>query len=185
VDFVEVSSTLLQDFSKEGVHYAVIGGFALGFWGVTRATADMDFLLLLEDAENAEGILTRYGYTADYKTENVARFQSPNSKFGSIDIIYAFRDVSRNMLKRSVTVEFGEDLFVRTLVPEDIIGLKVQAITNDNSRFNQDFADIQALLAVKSEAGNAIDWEVLGEYFELFKRGDLLQELKATYVTNQ
>jgi hypothetical protein len=89
------------------------------------------------------------------------------------------------MLKRSVTVEFGEDLFVRTLVPEDIIGLKVQAITNDNSRFNQDFADIQALLAVKSEAGNAIDWEVLGEYFELFKRGDLLQELKATYVTNQ
>ncbi len=39
----------------------------------------MDFLLLLEDAENAEGILTRYGYTVDYKTENVARFQSPDS----------------------------------------------------------------------------------------------------------
>ena len=185
MDFLEVSSTLLRDFSKEDVHYAVIGGFALGFWGVTRATVDMDFLLLQEDAEKAEVILTRCGYTAVYKTENVASYQSPNSKFGSIDIIYAFREISRNMLKRSVCIEFGPDLFVRSLVPEDIIGLKVQAIANDDSRFNQDFADIQALLAAKSEAGTEIDWEILSEYFILFNREDLLQGLKETYATNQ
>lgn len=128
----------------------------------------MDFLLLLEDAEKAEIILTRYGYTEVYKTENVAGCQSPNSKFGSIDIVYAFREISRNMLKRSVRIEFRPELFIRSLVPEDVIGLKVQAIVNDNSRFNQDFADIQALLAVKFEAGTEIDWEILSDYFILF-----------------
>lgn len=181
MDFLKVSSTLLQEFAREDIQYAVIGGFALGFWGVTRATVDMDFLLLLEDAEKAEKILTHYGYEEVYKTENVVRYQSPNSRFGSIDIIFAFRDVSRNMLKRSVAIKFGEDLFVRSLVPEDIIGLKIQAIVNDETRFNRDFTDMQELLAAKNLSDTVIDWEILREYFELFDRVDLYQKLKESY----
>jgi len=46
------------------IRYAAIGGFALGFWGVTRATIDMDLLLLIDDAPRAETILAKYAYQA-------------------------------------------------------------------------------------------------------------------------
>lgn len=142
----------------------------------------MDFLLLLEDTEKAEKILTHYGYIEVYKTRNVVRYRSPKSSFGSIDIIYSFRDISRNILKRSVAFKFGEDLLVKALVPEDIIGLKIQAIVNDENRFNRDFSDIQELLAAKNHTGTAIDWGILREYFELFDRCDLYQRLKESYA---
>ena len=34
MEFDLVISTLLKEFDEEDVHYAVIGGCALGFWGV-------------------------------------------------------------------------------------------------------------------------------------------------------
>jgi hypothetical protein len=42
VDFQFVTNTLLKAFEERDIDYAVIGGFALGFWGVTRATVDID-----------------------------------------------------------------------------------------------------------------------------------------------
>ena len=121
-----MSSTLVEDFGKENIHYAVIGRFALGFWEVTRATVDMDFLLLLDDADKAHTILARYEYKQTYKTENVARYESAQIAFGTIDIIYAFREISKAMLNRSVLVNVRPGLNIQSLIPEDIIGLKVQ-----------------------------------------------------------
>jgi hypothetical protein len=73
VDFLQVTSTLFKDFAEEDIHYAVIGGFALGFWGVTRATIDMDFLLLRDNADAADKILRRYQYEQSFRSDNVAR----------------------------------------------------------------------------------------------------------------
>jgi len=40
-----VLAALVEGFRSEGVEYALIGGFALGLWGVQRATVDLDFLI--------------------------------------------------------------------------------------------------------------------------------------------
>ena len=171
----------MKDFSKSDVRYAVIGGFALGFWGVTRATIDMDFLLLLDDAEKADTILKTHQYTQTFHSENVARYESSDSSFGTIDIIYAFRDVSRSMLSRAVEVEIDDNLKVVSLRPEDIIGLKVQAIANDPIRQDRDLADIRALLSATRSRDDVIDWQLLESYFELFSFNKLYDEIRASH----
>jgi hypothetical protein len=181
VDFIKVSSTLLKEFGEEKIRYAVIGGFALGFWGVTRATVDMDFLLLLEDADRADKILRKHRYTEVFRTENVSRYQSEISDLGTIDIIYSFREISKSMLARSVEVSFADDLSIVTLIPEDIIGLKIQAIANDEDRSARDKSDINALLDARNKSGEQIDWPLLNEYCDLFDFNDLYEELRTTH----
>ena len=43
---------------------------------VTRATVDMDFLLLVDDMPQAESILTKLSYWQTFKSENVVQFVS-------------------------------------------------------------------------------------------------------------
>ncbi len=181
MDFKKVSSTLLKKFGDEKIRYAVIGGFSLGFWGVTRATIDIDFLLLLEDAERADSILNNHGYTQVFRSENVARYQSESSDLGTIDIIYSFRQISKSMLERSVEVSFADNLTLTTLIPEDIIGLKIQAIANDENRADRDKSDIRALLDARRASGEQIDWSLLREYCALFDFEDFYEELKAAH----
>lgn len=159
----------------------MIGGFALGFWGVTRATVDMDFLLLMEDADRADSLLKKHGYAQVFRSENVARYQSEHSSLGTIDIIYSFREISRSMLARSVEVSFAETLTLVTLIPEDIIGLKIQAIANDEARTAHDKSDMHALLKARTESGEKVDWSLLREYCALFGFEQLYEELRATH----
>ena len=44
MDFKVVTEKLLSAFNNAQVRHALMGGFALGIWGVHRATVDIDFL---------------------------------------------------------------------------------------------------------------------------------------------
>lgn len=178
MDFDLVANTVLKEFEARQIRYAAIGGFALGFLGVTRSTIDMDFLLLLEDASSAEEVLARYNYKTIYKTENVGQFSNDDLRYGTIDFLYAFREISLNMLTRAISVKVSEDLSIKCLVPEDIIGLKLQALVNDPRREHRDIADMEELLTAKQYSRDPIDWQLLEEYFRLFDRGELLSRLK-------
>ena len=63
---------------------------------------------------------------------------------------------------------------LKTILPEDLIGLKVQAISNDpGNRFHVDAPDIQRILQNKIDE---IDMKLVRLYFELFSKEDLLDE---------
>ena len=69
---------------------------------------------------------------------------------------------------------FGGEYEVKTLLPEDLIGLKIQAISNDpENRFLIDAPDIQRLLALHQDK---MDLELIREYFRIFDKEDLLDE---------
>jgi hypothetical protein len=59
----------------------------------------------------------------------------------------------------------GGKLTIRVLRPEDLVGLKVQAMVNDNSRWTNDLADIEGIMALYKAA---LDWSIIEEYFALF-----------------
>ena len=68
------------------------------------------------------------------------------------------------------TTENGPRL--KTILPEDLIGLKIQAISNDpRNQFPVDAPDIQRIFQIKI---SEIDMEVVKMYFELFSKEDLL-----------
>lgn len=179
MDFKTVLGFLLDGFQKENVRYGLIGGFALGSLGVPRATVDLDFLVALEDMQKVDKVMTDSGYECFHKTKNVSQYQSPLKLFGQVDFIHAYRKISTEMIQRAVTKTlFDGSMEIRVLRPEDIIGLKLQSVANDVTRKNQEFADIEALL---NHYRAKLNWDLLEEFFTLFKQETQFQQFKEAY----
>jgi putative nucleotidyltransferase-like protein len=176
MDFKTVISSLLKRFSELRVRYGLMGGFALGLWGVTRATADLDFLVHRDDMEKVGQIMGELGYERKYTSENVSQFVSAVKLFGEVDFLHAFRQASIAMLDRAV----NKDIFtgtekIKVLRPEDLIGLKLQAIKNDPARKEVDMADIKALVSVLKEN---LNWSIIKTYSTILDAEDLLKEFR-------
>ncbi len=176
MDFKKVLQGLLEGFDKRQIRYALMGGFALGLWGVPRATVDIDFLVTLDDMGKVHDIVSSLGYERKYHSENVSQYTSPHAVFGEVDFIHAFREASLGMLQRAEKKEiFGGRRTINVLVPEDIIGLKSQAMANNPTRTAVDLADIESLMDLY---GSNLDWARIEEYFDLFDMSPLALELR-------
>lgn len=178
MDFEHVLKALLQQFEQRRIRYGVIGGFALGLLGAPRSTMDLDFLVHREDLEALHQLLSRLGYQRDVLLENVSQYFHPARPFGSIDVIHAFRPYALDMLARARTVPYAETSSIRVIEPEDIIGLKVQALANNPARRAQETADIEALA---SRYGRQLDWDRIQLYYDLFELGQEATTLRAQY----
>jgi hypothetical protein len=183
LDFKTVTKKLLAEFAEESIPYALIGGYAVGLWGVPRGTVDMDFLVRRDDMGKVHKIMESLGYEVRFASGNVSQYISPIAMFGEIDFLHAFRNATLRMLERSVQKTlFGDGISIQVLLPEDLIGLKVQAFSNDNRRESVDMYDIETLMKIH---GEVLDWELVGEYFKLFESTPLFEELKRKYCENK
>lgn len=180
MDFAKVIKEVVGAFESDGIQYALIGGFAMALRGVQRATVDLDFILLLDDVEKADGILARHGYRRVFRSENVSHYLA-DAEWGRIDILHAFRKPSLGMLDRAERVAIDADLSLRVVHVEDLIGLKVQAAVNDPSRADNDWHDIKLLVGAARDEGAQLDWELLADYLRIFDLSDRLRELQKLY----
>ena len=176
MDFKLVVEKIINAFKDADIRYALMGGVALGLWGVPRATVDVDFLVNKDDMGKVNEIMTGLGYNLVYQSENVSQYVSPDNVFGEVDFLHAFREISIGMLQRTETKQlFDSTVSINVLKIEDLIGLKLQAMTNDESRKAVDLSDIKSLIALHK---SAINWSVLEEYFKMFGLVDLFKEIK-------
>lgn len=179
MDFEIVLKKLIAEFEKNDIRYALIGGFAIGLLGIVRATGDLDFLVHKDDSSKLDAIMKSFGYKCYHKTENVAQYISDFKIFGSIDAIYAFRKYSLNMLQRADKISMSDGEYkINVLEPEDIIGLKIQAAANDESRRSREYADMEELI---KKFAQKMDWSLLEEYFSSFNMEDKLREFERRY----
>ena len=177
MDFRAVLKLIGEDFHKEGVRYALIGGFALGALGVPRATIDLDFIVDSDDLNKIDRILKACGYNRVYESEDAAQYISDMAVFGGIDFLLAHRSISRRMIEQALEKElFSRKL--KVLRPEDVIGLKIQALSNDETRAAKEYLDIESLLGLYKKN---LDWSLLEEYFTLFDLGSKYQEYRNKY----
>lgn len=181
MDFQLVFENVISSFEKEKLQYGLIGGFALGVMGILRATMDMDILLLVDDLDKADKILTGCMYSCAHRSPHVSQYTSELKPLGSIDILHASKNISKEMLSRVERFKVFDKYLIPVLSPEDLIGLKVQAITNDVQREAIDINDMRLLLEYQRKRKRQIDWELLNEYFTLFNKQDLLATLKKDY----
>lgn len=163
MNFEKVLKIILEQFRKENINYGLIGGFALGLWGIVRATADLDFLIDAKDLEKVSKIMEKLEFKCVHKTKNVSQYVSTIKQFGEIDFIHAWRKYSLGMLSRTAErLIFQGKMKIRILIPEDIIGMKIQAFCNDSARQIQEMLDIEKILDMYSKK---IDWQRLKEIF--------------------
>ena len=176
MDFKTVLSTLLKSFEERRLRYGLMGGFALGLWGVPRSTVDLDFLVHREDLDKIDKVMSGLGYERKFRSDNVSQYVASLKIFGEIDFLHAFRQASLEMLERAVEKSIFEgNLKIKVLKPEDLIGLKLQAIKNNPARKEQDASDIKALAAAQQ---GRLDWTLIEEYAKILAAGDLIRELR-------
>ena len=143
---------------------------------IFRFTKDIDFLVLEESKEAVHEIMTDLGYELqDFSSDEIISYISHVKVLGQVDFLLARRKYTKAMIKRAVKKKiFDGDYEVKTLLPEDLIGLKIQAIYNDpENRYVIDAPDIQRLLALHKDK---IDMQLVREYFKIFDKEDLLDE---------
>jgi hypothetical protein len=159
--------------AQGGFRVALIGGFALPFHGVRRATGDVDFLVDANGGDALHAGLVEAGHRSVHRSVEAANYRAGSGSGTAIDVLYARRPAALAMLARAPerATESGDP--VRVVDVEGIVGLKLQAIANDPRRRRQDEADIVALL---TEQLPSLDRALLAEYFRLFDREDALAE---------
>jgi hypothetical protein len=179
VDFERVLRALLAEFDQNQIRYAAVGGFALGVLGHVRATMDLDFLVHRDDLDKLHGRMAALGYERVVQTKNVSHYRHRDHAWGGIDFVHAFREASLAMLARAKSYPvFGGKQNIRTVEPEDVIGLKVQAMTNDPQRKPQDIADVEALMQLY---GSKLDWARIQEFYDIFGIGGEAKTLKERF----
>ena len=164
MDFKLVLTLVSRAFKKSRVRYAVIGGVAVSLRSTARATQDLDFLVHGDDLANADARLRALGYERDLLTRNFSRYEGPVERLGLIDLQHGIHGYALRMLRRARRVRLPRTrITVPVAAPEDLIGLKAQAIANNPSRRHQDMADILSLVRTHRRR---LDWNRILGYFE-------------------
>ena len=120
------------------------------------------------------------GYNLLFESNEVINFIGEIDSLGRVDFILAHRKYTLAMLKRAQKKNILQGkATIHVVEPEDLIGLKVQAIANDKSRLTQDLVDIKMIIKNNSES---LNFNRIKEYFELFDNLDdynsLINDLK-------
>lgn len=162
---------VLPGFAALATPPALIGGLALAAHKVVRATSDVDFLVAADDAEPVHQLLLALGYECVHRSPDAANYLRGDAGF---DLLYAHRPTARRLLQQAETRDtpLGR---LRVISAEGLIGFKLQALCNDPRRL-RDLDDIRQLLKANR---SQLDMVEVRQYFQLFQKQDLLDELLA------
>ena len=161
----------LSMFARNGTEPALIGGLAVVAHQVVRATKDVDFLVEAEAANKVHVALLDLGYQCLYRSEDAANYVRATE---GLDLLYAHRPLARRLLSQASERDTPMGR-LRVVSVEGLIGFKLQGYVNDATRL-RDLDDIRALVQVHRAS---LDLSQLREYFALFNKQELLNELIA------
>lgn len=156
---IQAFSTLITEFNRRGLHYALAGGWAYSALVEPRATTDIDLLMLIEQPtrEGIESLLSSQFdstvvHSAPMVFQGISIWRAVGIRGGQdvvVDILLADSDYLKTALSRRRMIVFGE-LHVPILAIEDLIVLKTLA-----GRL-QDQADLEKIRARQGELH--VDW---------------------------
>src|SRR5262249_19104121 len=174
--FVRSIALVLTVARRGRFRVALIGGFALPFHGVQRATGDVDFLADGTGAESLHEALLATRARCLHRSRDAANYTATTT-LAPVDFIFARRPRAQDMLRRARRrLLRSAALRVPVVDVEALIGLKLQALVNAPSRRAQDQADIEALVAIKRDSLNI---GLLRDYYRLFGLESELDRLLA------
>jgi len=167
--FINQIEEVVSALNDAGLPFALIGGLALASHNVVRATQDIDLLADIADGDRIAILLEKLGYRCIHRSADAGNHLRGDER---VDLLYASRPIARHLLTTATEQQtsFGK---LRVVSAEGLIGFKLQAIANDPRRI-RDLDDIRALMRANRES---LDRTELREYFKLFNRESLLDEL--------
>ncbi len=157
----DVFRLVSQVIQESNITCVLIGGFAIGFYGVMRQTVDVDFLVTEEDFLKIDDALTQLGYKKSYSQELFTRFSNPQTGEMDLDFIYVDRGTIEKIAASGKTVEIGGQTFT---IPSlnHLIALKLHSIKqNPHLREPKDLPDIIQLMRANNIPADSPDIKAL------------------------
>ncbi len=137
---------------SQNIPVVLIGGFALGAYGLARHTADADFIIAEESLEKVKLALTTCGYREAVRTSIFVRFTASEVSLLDLDFLLVSEATLSGVLDAVQTYQVGDS---KAQVPslEHLIALKLHAIKNDPKREMKDLFDVYELIKKNPDAG--------------------------------
>lgn len=141
---VMVLDVASRQLSAAGIDCILIGGFAVNYYGYTRNTLDVDFMIIAQQFDAVSQIMKRSGFTNISSNKNVAFFNTPGSPL-RVDFLSVDGDTMRKLLDNAVNANvYGYEIKVPAL--RDLITMKIFALSQDvDRRLGKDLPDIAYL----------------------------------------
>jgi predicted nucleotidyltransferase len=142
---------LLESLNANGVRYLLIGGHAVGCYGYSRSTNDIDFFVAadLDNANRLVTCLTEFGFGSENLSPEL--FTAKDSL-----VIIGVEPLAVDFLNYLTGVEFEAAFASRNLVDDD--GLQISVIGLDDLIKNKiatgrhkDLADVEYLKRIRSD----------------------------------
>ena len=143
-DLQAVFDVVANKLSAAGVECLLVGGFAVNYYGYTRNTLDVDWMIVAEQRDAVRAIMRREGFTDSAVHENVMFFQRPGSGW-RVDFLQADANTMAQLLSRAKSVAVSGAM---VKVPElkDLISMKLFSLAqNPERRMGKDLPDIAHL----------------------------------------
>ncbi len=142
--YPSVFQLLSRVFAKAKVRSALIGGFAVNFYKVSRQTADIDFIIKKEDFEKIAPLLEEAGYSAS-RYDLFARCTNHTLDRMDIDFLFVDETTLHRIIDEGKAVKIAHREFI---VPslQHLIALKLHALKYRASSGNNDLLDIVRLI---------------------------------------
>lgn len=136
---------LSRELKRAGVPFVLVGGFAVNAYGFSRATGDIDFLMVEDDFEKALPFLEAIGVKLLQRQHLYATLKH-EAVLMKVDILFTDKKTMEEILKetKETTVK-GEKFLIPSL--EHLIALKLHAAKqNPGRREFQDLRDMTELI---------------------------------------
>ena len=154
--------TIHRGLVAREVEHALIGGLALSVHGAGRATTDLDWIADGHRAERVDDLLRVEGYEAIHRNDWAGNYLSSDPVKGRIDFLFVRRSGMKILERASDHSVLGETVPVAEA--SDLIGLKVQAYSNNPHRRHGDLEDIARLISMGD-----VDLARVRDYFRMFE----------------
>ena len=134
-----------RQLPRAGVEFLMIGGHAVNYYGYSRATIDVDFMIAASDTATVRSVMKNAGFINISESENVVFFNHPQIPF-RVDFLQVDPHTMRTLVQGAERIDYaGQLLNVPCL--ENLIAMKLFALRNGSaSRKEKDFPDIVHLV---------------------------------------
>lgn len=153
-DLLKEFTSITDALNRQGIDYAICGGWAMAIHGLPRATVDIDILGLTEDFEKIWDIAKGFGYDIEglplhlhdgvIEIRRISKIDKESDKLFTLDLLLVTEEL-KDVWEHRELIEW-EDGVTYVVSLKGLIKLK-----NISGR-DQDLLDIKKLTEVKNES---------------------------------
>jgi hypothetical protein len=145
---VSFFATIHEEAAKRNLRLLLIGGHAINYYGCSRETSDLDFLISQKERAGWMQIFAQFGYNTFHDRDCFIQYDAPHDSAWPVDLMLVQEQTFGAMLSQSVEADFFDN---KTRVPslEHLIALKLHALKHTQMhRFLKDFLDVENLIYI-------------------------------------